>query len=107
MILPSRESLLPSPYAHAVSKKLQPKSTDCCNEPSDSASEEPLHPLMPQSPYATSLTSQPVRPSFLYFMSALFVFCCRMMFRLIVSSDYQACWGSVTMGGLENMTAPG
>ena len=38
----------------------------------DSLSSDPLHPLMPQSPWAMSLTSNPVRPSLRYFIMASF-----------------------------------
>src|SRR5205807_10668107 len=50
MVSPSSPSLLPSPYAHAVSKKLQPRSTDSCSEAKDSLSSEPLQPLIPHNP---------------------------------------------------------
>src|ERR1700732_4254084 len=68
MISPSRASLLPSPYAHAVSKKLQPESTESCKDSSDCWSPEPVQPLIPHKPEAMSLTSKPVRPSLRYFM---------------------------------------
>src|SRR5215471_20801208 len=70
MMSPSISSLLPSPYAHAVSKKLQPRSTAICIEASDSRSSEPVHPLMPQRPSPISLTSKFVFPSLRYFMIA-------------------------------------
>src|SRR4029077_16890003 len=69
-IWPSKPSLLPSPYAQAVSKKLQPRSTANCRASKDSRSSEPLHPLMPQRPWAISLTSNPVRPSLRYFIDS-------------------------------------
>src|SRR6266481_6304952 len=47
---PSNSSLWPLPYAHAVSKKLQPRSMARCNDASDSASCEPVHPAMPHMP---------------------------------------------------------
>src|ERR1700676_253689 len=58
MIFPSNASLLPSPYAQAVSKKLTPKLTASCMASSDCSSSDPLHPLMPQSPSAIYLTSK-------------------------------------------------
>src|SRR4029077_18588753 len=63
---PRRPSLLPSPYAQAVSKQLETRPARNCKESRDSRSSEPLHPLIPQSPWAISLTSKPVRPSFRY-----------------------------------------
>src|ERR1017187_5600925 len=71
MISPSNPSLLPSPYAQAVSKKLQPSSTPSCIAAKDSLSSEPLHPLIPHNPWAMSLTSKPVRPRLRYFMKDL------------------------------------
>src|SRR5581483_11107708 len=70
MISPNKSSLLPSPYAHAASKKLQPRSTAICSAASDSSSSEPLQPLIPHNPWAISLISNPVRPSVRYFISA-------------------------------------
>src|SRR5579863_875079 len=70
MISPRSPSLLPSPYAHAVSKKLQPRSTASCMDARDSRSSEPVQPLIPQSPSPISLTSKFVRPSLRYLMIA-------------------------------------
>src|SRR5215831_19739518 len=68
-ISPRRPSLFPSPYAQAVSKNVQPESTASWMAPSDSASSEPLHPPMPQRPWAMSLAEKPVRPKRRYLMA--------------------------------------
>src|SRR5579864_295820 len=70
MASPSSSSLFPLPYAHAVSKKLQPRSTAICIDERDSPSSDPVHPLIPQSPSPISLTSKFVRPSLRYFIIA-------------------------------------
>src|SRR6059058_5585345 len=59
-------SLSPSPYAQAVSKKLQPISTARSSALFTSSASEPVQPAIPHMPYPTSLTFQPVRPNVLY-----------------------------------------
>ena len=44
----SCSQLSPSPYAQAVSKKLQPRSTERWSDTSDSLSSEPVQPAIPQ-----------------------------------------------------------
>ena len=68
MICASRLSLLPSPYPHAESKKLQPRSTASCCAAIDSPSSDPLQPPIPHNPCPISLTKNPVRPSQRYFI---------------------------------------
>src|SRR5256885_1975431 len=86
--LPSNSSLCPLPYAHAVSKKLHPRSIARCNDASDSASSEPVHPAIPHMPYPISLTCQPVRPNRRNFMRFLLA-------GLYAPSGYDCCDSAV------------
>src|SRR5438270_12952440 len=91
--LPSNSSLCPLPYAHAVSKKLHPRSIARCNDASDSASSEPVHPAIPHMPYPISLTCQPVRPNRRNFMR--FLLAGLLLAGLYARSGYDCCDSAV------------
>src|SRR5580698_17117 len=100
MISPSNSSLWPSPSAHAVSKKLQPASIAVCIAASDSLSSEPLHPLMPQRPCALSLTSNPVRPNFRYFIDVSSLVCATGLIHHVMLRRHHGPASEIVRGGI-------